>query len=248
MFLIYVVALVSYSGLPRRWRRDLTLGTQARLARLFLRTYGIRLPRSSFSSPTPGALVISNHTSLLDTFVLIALHRCQFITSHEMREAPGVGLLARASLCLFTERRKSRRTLDTSARELREVAQLIQNGSNVGLFPEGTTTDGTQILPFKGFYFEAARLANRSVIPLKIEWKTTGANSISPFFSGELTLGGHLWNLLRIPRLGLKLRRFPALDPMQDEPRRELCARAAKLYQEHPIRVQPIFHAGAMPR
>src|SRR5690606_37119317 len=120
-----------------------------------------------------------------------------FITSHEMREAPGVGLLARASFCLFTERRKSRRTLETSSRELSEVAKLIQNGANVGLFPEGTTTDGTYLLPFKSFYFEAARTANRRIIPIQIEWRTVGHPSVTPFFAGEISLGEHLWNLIK---------------------------------------------------
>ncbi len=224
------------------------ISTQSGLARAFLRTYGVQLPRAHFHRTAPGALVISNHTSLLDTFVLIALHRCQFITSHEMREAPGVGLLARASLCLFTERRKSMRTLETSARELSEVAELIQNGANVGLFPEGTTTDGKQVLPFKGFYFEAARMANRSVIPLKLEWRTVGDNSISPLFAGDISLEDHLWNLLRIPRLNLKLRRFPAIYPEPRETPRDLCARAAQLYREFPATTYPVLQVGGMPR
>lgn len=97
----------------------------------------------------PGA-VVGNHASWLDIFVLNARHRVFFISKSEVANWPGIGFLARAAGTLFIRREAREAQAQTAA-----LGERLTAGHPLLFFPEGTSTDGLRILPFKATLFEA---------------------------------------------------------------------------------------------
>lgn len=94
--------------------------------------------------------VVANHSSWLDIFTLNAAKRIYFVSKAEVANWPGIGLLARATGTVFI-RRNTR-----EAREQREVfEERLKAGHKLLFFPEGTSTDGLRVLPFKPTLFAA---------------------------------------------------------------------------------------------
>lgn len=97
----------------------------------------------------PGA-VIANHTSWLDIFTLNAAQRIYFVSKAEVARWPFIGWLARATGTVFIERDPRR------ARAQQELFEArLHAGHRLLFFPEGTSTDGRRVLPFKSTLFQA---------------------------------------------------------------------------------------------
>jgi len=94
--------------------------------------------------------VVANHSSWLDIFALNAVKRIYFVSKSEVAAWPGIGWLARATGTVFIERNPGR------AREQTELFQTrLLVGHKLLFFPEGTSTDGLQVLPFKTTLFQS---------------------------------------------------------------------------------------------
>ncbi|MDO5758161.1 MAG: lysophospholipid acyltransferase family protein [Rhodobacterales bacterium] len=94
--------------------------------------------------------VVANHGSWLDIFVLNARHRVVFVSKSEVMEWPAIGYLARCAGTLFI-RRDARDALAQNA----ALAERLRRGEQLVFFPEGTSTDGLRVLPFKSTLFQA---------------------------------------------------------------------------------------------
>lgn len=97
-----------------------------------------------------GGAVVANHTSWLDIFVLNARKRIYFVSKSEVARWPGIGWLARATGTVFIDRDPAQAKAQTELFERRLLA-----GHKLLFFPEGTSTDGQQVLPFKTTLFAA---------------------------------------------------------------------------------------------
>ena len=122
--------------------------TQA-VCRAVLRVIGLRLTLHGRVMVGQGALV-ANHASWLDIFVLNAAARVFFVSKAEVADWPGIGWLARATGTLFV--RRDRRD---AARQTRLFAERLRAGHRLLFFPEGTSSDGLRVLPFKTTLFAA---------------------------------------------------------------------------------------------
>jgi 1-acyl-sn-glycerol-3-phosphate acyltransferase len=101
--------------------------------------------------PLRGAgAVVANHSTWLDIFALNAGDRVYFVSKAEVADWPGIGWLARATGTVFIRRnpREAHEHVDTFRRRLAAGHRLV-------FFPEGTSTDGRRILPFKTTLFAA---------------------------------------------------------------------------------------------
>jgi 1-acyl-sn-glycerol-3-phosphate acyltransferase len=119
------------------------------VCRLVLRIIGLRVSLRGPVMRGPGAIV-ANHASWLDIFVLNSLGPVYFVSKAEVARWPGIGWLARATGTVFINRDR---------REAQAQTQLFQDrlmaGHRLLFFPEGTSTDGLQVLPFKTTLFAA---------------------------------------------------------------------------------------------
>lgn len=116
-------------------------------------------------APTRPLLIVSNHFTYLDLFVLGSKVPAAFTPKSEIRSWPIVGFMCKVSGCLFIDRRATR-TVENKI--LLEAA--LKAGDIISLFPEGTTNDGSGLLPFKSSYFSIAEQPGVMVQPISIAY------------------------------------------------------------------------------
>ena len=141
-----------------------------------------------------GALVVSNHISWIDIYVINAWRPTPFVSKAEIRHWPVVGWLAEQLGTVFIQREKR----SDAKRIMHELADRLNAGELMCVFPEGTTTDGRSMLPFHANMFQAAVSASRPVQPICIMYEDAdGRQSTAPAYIDDLTLAQSLNALLR---------------------------------------------------
>lgn len=119
------------------------------VCRLAFFVIGIR-HRIKGSLMTGRGAVVANHSSWLDVFTLNARKRVYFVSKSEVKNWPGIGILARATGTVFIRRERR-----DAKRQMSVFESRLKMGHKLLFFPEGTSTDGTCILPFKSTLFAA---------------------------------------------------------------------------------------------
>lgn len=141
-----------------------------------------------------GALVIANHISWIDIYVINAWRPTPFVSKAEIRRWPVVGWLAQQLDTVFIQREKR----SDAKRIMQELANRLGAGELMCVFPEGTTSDGLGLLPFHSNMFQAAVAAGCPVQPVCLMYEDAqGRQSTAPAYIGDLSLGDSLNALLR---------------------------------------------------
>ena len=154
-----------------------------------LRSLGIGLQIDG--TPRSGAtLVVANHVSWLDILAINAVQPVRFVSKADVRGWPVLGWLIECGGTLFIERERKRDAL----RVVHQVAQALRNGDTVAVFPEGTTSDGTGLLPFHANLLQAAISTQTPVQPVALRFGDA-AHGFSPAvaYIGDTTLVQSLW-------------------------------------------------------
>lgn len=145
-------------------------------------------------------LTVANHVSWLDIPLIGACEDTRFIAKSDIRHWPIAGWLADGAGSFYIRRGRG------GARPLLDrLVPHLQNGGTVTLFPEGTTTDGRQVLPFHSRLFAAAVEAGCVVQPLALEYGTAADGSAIAPFVGDDELVGHVLRILREPQLRVRV-------------------------------------------
>ena len=119
------------------------------VCRFALRIIGLPCRVTGTPMRNPGAFV-ANHSSWLDIFALNSCARIYFVSKAEVSSWPLIGWLARATGTVFI-----RRSRQDAAQQTEIFRARLRNGHRLMFFPEGTSTDGLRVLPFKSSLFEA---------------------------------------------------------------------------------------------
>ena len=184
-------------GAARPWTPHVTQG----VCRIALILLGISLRQRGRPMLARGALV-ANHASWLDIFVLNACDRVYFVSKSEVARWPGIGWLARATGTLFIARDPSEAKHQQSQFEAR-----LRAGHRLLFFPEGTSTDGQRILPFKTTLFAAFFTHGMEEImqiqPVTVRYHAPGGQD-ARFYGwwADMDFAGHLWRVLSTPARG----------------------------------------------
>lgn len=203
---LITLALV-FPWLRQRQRGSITQAWSA----MMLRTVGIRL-RITGTRPTGAALVVANHVSWADPFLLIACYPVHFVAKAEIRRWPVFGWLAAQAGTIFIKRERQR--------DLADVAQAfvshLTDGSAVGMFPESTTSDGAQLLPFKPALFQVAVSAASDCYPVALSYDHRAAIWID-----NMGFLSSIWRVMAQPHITASVNFCPAI-PYQGQHRRDL--------------------------
>jgi len=173
------------------------------LVQAWARTMLARLAIQLIVKGTPAShgpmLLVSNHISWLDIGVMHAARHCRFVSKADVARWPVGGLLARGAGTLFIERESRRDAM----RVVHQMADALRKGEVLAVFPEGTTGDGTHLLPFHGNLLQAAISANAPVQPVALDFidGPSGQRSFAPCYIGDDTLVGSLWRTLCVSGL-----------------------------------------------
>lgn len=158
-----------------------------------VRILGVKLIVSVPPEFTHGAMLVANHVSWLDVFVIHATRRVHFVSKHEIRNWPVVGWLAERAGTLFIQRAKK---ADTARINL-EMHALLSDGAWVAVFPEGTSTDGRMLLRFLPSLFQPAVDENLPVVPAALQYRTAqGAYTDVAAYIENISIGKSLWRIV----------------------------------------------------
>ncbi|KMK66856.1 1-acyl-sn-glycerol-3-phosphate acyltransferase [Puniceibacterium sp. IMCC21224] len=149
----------------------------------------------------PGA-VVANHSSWLDIFALNSRKNVYFVSKSEVAGWPGIGWLARATGTLFI-----RRDPRDAKAQTRAFAQRMSHGHRLLFFPEGTSTDGLRVLPFKSTlfaaFFDPSLRQNVQIQPVTVVYHPPpGADPRFYGWWGDMSFGSHLVKTLAAPKQG----------------------------------------------
>jgi 1-acyl-sn-glycerol-3-phosphate acyltransferase len=186
----------------------------------FLRLLGVRL--EARGTPRPGAkLIVANHVSWLDILAIDAVEPSRFVAKAEVRHWPLFGRLAVAVQTLFIERDRARDAL----RVVHQMAEALQAGDTLAVFPEGTTSDGRELLPFHANLLQAAIATETPVQPVALRFSdATSAYSAAVEYVGETTLKQSVWAIACAQGLCVHVEVLPAQSVAHAD-RRRLAAR-----------------------
>ena len=156
-----------------------------------LRCIGIALIVKGQPALNGPLLLVANHMSWLDITALHAARFCRFVSKADIKKWPFIGMLASGIGTLFIERESRRDAM----RVVHHMTASLQAGDVLGVFPEGTTSDGSGLLPFHANLFQAAIAANAPIQPVALQFinTRTGAQSTAPCYVGDDTLVGSVW-------------------------------------------------------
>ena len=145
------------------------------------------------------ALMVANHISWLDISVIHAARHCRFVSKSDIRDWPLLGTLATGAGTLYIERTSRKDAL----RMVKDMAEAMKNGDVVAVFPEGTTSDGRDLLPFHANLIQSAILAEAPVQPMSLKFidARSGEPSFAPCYIGDDTLLGSIWRTLKAPKI-----------------------------------------------
>ena len=174
--------------------------------RLCLRLLGFEVEVRGRRLDERPVLFVCNHVSYLDIMVLGSLVTGCFVAKSEVAGWPGFGLLAKLQRTVFVERRRS-----AVAHQGDAIADRLTARDNLILFAEGTSSDGTRVLPFKSGLLAAAerevdgrplRVQPVSIAYTKLNGIPLG-RGLRPFLAwyGDMELAPHLWEVVALGRV-----------------------------------------------
>ncbi len=178
---------------------------------------GIRVRVHGRRSDVKPTLFVCNHVSYLDIEVLGALVPGSFVAKAEVATWPFFKTLAKAQRTIFVERRSGK---TSTSRD--EMMKRLDTGDNLMLFPEGTSSDGTRVLPFRSALFGVAQLRRdgRPIVVQPVAISYTRLDGIPlgrywrPLFAwfGDLELVPHLWQMVCLGETEALVTFFPEVD------------------------------------
>lgn len=170
-------------------------------------------------------MVVINHVSWLDILVMLAAQPVCFVSKSEVRHWPIIGWLATNVGTLYIERASRRDAL----RVVHQIAENLRAGHLIGIFPEGTTSDGRSLLPFHGNLLQAAISSSSPVQPVALRFlEANGTLSMSPTYIGDDTLLSSVWRMLRADPVTAQLDFMPSM-PTDGLDRRALAAQLQEI-------------------
>jgi 1-acyl-sn-glycerol-3-phosphate acyltransferase len=170
------------------------------------------------------SLVVSNHIGALDPWILAAQFKVAFVAKSEMGTWPVIRMVCRAVGVIFAHRRNVMKTNDT----VDEIRERMRSGVSVLIFPEGTTSNGRDLLPFKTGGFQAvAGMEDGYIIPMYFHVRTIDGRLVNEdlrvtvtWFDGQ-PMFENIWHILGLGPLHFVIRIGDPI-PASNKDRKEL--------------------------
>jgi lyso-ornithine lipid O-acyltransferase len=219
-FLAITLILIPFQWLLVTLRLPLRRTFPHRYHRMVAHLFGIRV-RVVGTPPKSATLILANHSSWLDIVTFSAVAPLSFIAKSEVNDWPFFGTLARLQRTVFVTR--ARRSETGEARDA--IAERLREGDVLVLFPEGTSSDGNSVLPFKSALLGAAEtaLADGGRVPVQPVSSAYVAREGVPMgrenrplyaWYGDMDLVPHLWEALKAGPLDVVMQFHEPLPPL----------------------------------
>ena len=238
------VRIVAYLGLTAvllpvqifalRFNRALSIRLPLFYHRTCARLLGFHIRVHGKMHADPPVLFACNHTSYSDIAILGALLPASFVAKAEVAGWPLFGTLAKLQRTVFVDRRAARAT-----RQRDEMIRRLEEGDNLILFPEGTSSDGNAVLPFKSALFSVAQVEPNGrpllVQPVSIAYTRLDGmpvgRALRPYFAwyGDMTLAPHFWEVAGLGHTTVDVIFHPPVTIAEYESRKALAEHCYKV-------------------
>ena len=165
--------------------------------RAIARVIGMRIQVSG-DPPKPPFCLVSNHLSYIDVILLVSQMRCIFVAKAEINHWPVIGWLARNFGTMFINRRRKKDVMRIN----KAINDALKQGDGVVFFPEGTSSRGDKVYTFKASLLDIPARFGYSVAYASIRYQTPPGEErayMRVCWWGDMTFGGHLFNMLKLP-------------------------------------------------
>lgn len=149
----------------------------------------------------PNTMFVQNHVSWLDTMVMSSRYCTNYVGKVEMLQWKLLKNIITAGGTVFIDRKNKRELVKAN----QKVADVLKSGWGMGLFPEGTTSDGTTILPFHASFFEAAILAKSRIVPVVVRYRNIGGGLCKEVTFAKKAWMESVWSTLRLNGFVIKV-------------------------------------------
>lgn len=189
---------------------------------MLCRLIGLRVQVVGELSTARPTLFLSNHSSWLDILVLGGVLQAAFVSKAEVEDWPVVRTVARLGRTVFVSRSRGR-----TGEEATAMRGRMQKGDSLILFPEGTSNDGTRVLPFRSAFLGVADAA-AAVQPISVVYDRLGGlptcrrDRAHFAWYGDMDLGSHFWRLARRPGGRVTVLLHQPVDPREFRDRKAL--------------------------
>lgn len=207
---------VARGAARRRWRHCLFRAwakAVAAIARMRVVVRG--------DAPAAPFFLVANHLSYMDVVTLSSVLDCTYVARGDVAAWPAVGRLCAAMRVIFVDR--TRRTATRRAAD--DLDRALGDGESVVLFPEGTSTAGGAVLPFRSSLLEPAVRRRVAVYAASLSYRTPEhepAARDAVCWWGDMTFLSHLFALFRLSRFDAEIAFAP--QPIAAADRKELAA------------------------
>jgi lyso-ornithine lipid O-acyltransferase len=199
-FVVLVHLWISVLGLSNRWEIISRLTCSLTFLLRTILNIKVTVVGDEGRFERGGCVIISNHLSYVDGFVLGSLFPVVFVSKREVKKWPVIGLWTTLCGTVFINRQKK----DQVALLVAEMSRKLKEGTNILLFPEGRATNGERMLPFQTAPL-AAPLRNRSIIvPVTLVYKGIDDKAVSKanrdliYCYDDMAFVPHFWKLLSL--------------------------------------------------
>ncbi|KJV09808.1 acyl-phosphate glycerol 3-phosphate acyltransferase [Elstera litoralis] len=202
-----------------------------------LRLLGVQIEATGARSTLHPTLFIANHGGYIDISLLGALIPGSFVAKSEVGTWPLFGWLAKLQRTVFVDRKRG-----STHTQRDDISSRLHAGDNLILFPEGTSSDGNRVLPFKSALFSVAALETGHgplvVQPVSIAYtKINGipmGRALRPFLAwyGDMGLGPHLLRLAGLGKITVAVTFHPPVTLAQLRSRKALAGHCQSVIAE----------------
>jgi 1-acyl-sn-glycerol-3-phosphate acyltransferase len=215
-------------------KTDIVLNAQQGLSRLICRLFNITVVKSG-DPVSNTAVYVGNHLSYIDIPVLGSVLPANFVAKGEVKNWPLLGWIAALSGTIFI-----RRTPGAVKDSLKIMHKRLRQGTSLIYFPEGTSTDGSSVYPFKSTAFDLfckkditppLNLQPFSLIICSLDEKPVETPCLRDLYAwyGDMTLLPHLWRFAMVQETCVKIIFHPPVIQQDGESRKALAARCHAL-------------------
>lgn len=209
-----------------------------RFGRFYLSSWrkciGHQLTLKGELSKVKPTLFVCNHSSYVDILVLGTFVPARFVAKLEVAKWPIMGWLATNQGTIYIDRNRS-----AIAEGTEKLIEFIDQGESLILFPEGTTSDGCQVLPFGSSFFDVALKREMVVQPITVTYAGWDRlpmphlmRKLCGWFSPEIDLLSHLWMMAQLGTVQVIVDLHPPLKAAEFASRKELAQTSFEAVQK----------------
>ena len=203
------------------------------MSRLALIILGVRVKTKNLNRlirEKENYLIVSNHLSYMDIFVIYTIVPSVFIANSELKDLFPLGAVTKYSGGVFIERRNRASLL----KDINNIKDILNMGFDMVLFPEATTSDGEKILKFRTPFLTSAIESNVNIQPICIRYKElngsdiTASNKHIVYFYGGIGFFEHFFRLLEQKSISVEVQELDTIEVNPKSSRKEVSALAYK--------------------